>query len=213
MVGAIDLISFSFGISYETMIISLRLSKRDVNFFLARRGNCLLNAPMIDIRFPTALQIMLSLSLAQERDEGLLNSGQLARSLGADRSFVRKAIVPLAEAGLINVSRGNTGGICLSRRAADISLREVYDAVTKEKPLWFPREGVPAVCLVSRNIRQYFEVVADEAQEAALAKLAETTLADGLETLRVLDSGNVRNAKARGSGEATSVEEAMPSQA
>lgn len=143
---------------------------------------------MIDVRFPTALQMMLSLALAQERGDGLLSSSQLARSLGANPSFVRKMLVLLSDAGLAEAARGNTGGVRLTRPASAITLRDVYQAVAKEKPFWSPREGVPSVCIVSSNAGEYFSAISASAQEATMAKLGETTLAEGLAELHALDA-------------------------
>jgi Rrf2 family transcriptional regulator, repressor of oqxAB len=143
---------------------------------------------MIDVRFPTALQLMLSLALAQERDQGLLTSADLARSLGANPSFVRKMLVPLTDAGMVECSLGLKGGVRLALPAEQITLRSIYETVVKNKPLWSPREGVPSICLVSSNISPYFSRVAAAAEEAALAKLGESTLADGLAELHGLDA-------------------------
>ncbi len=46
---------------------------------------------MIDVRFPTALQIMLSLALAEQQSVPHLASSQLAESLGANPSFRAQA--------------------------------------------------------------------------------------------------------------------------
>ena len=44
---------------------------------------------MTDIRFPTALQMMLSLALAEESGVQRLSSAQLGSSAGANPSLVR----------------------------------------------------------------------------------------------------------------------------
>src|SRR5271169_616819 len=106
---------------------------------------------MIDIRFPTALQLMLNLALAHAEGVGQLSSTQLAGSLGTNPSLVRKLLTPLANAGLVRSSFGRDGGIRLSRAAEAITLREVYSAVLGEKSLWAPR-AVPHQCVVSSNI-------------------------------------------------------------
>ncbi len=143
---------------------------------------------MIDVRFPTVLQMMLNLALAQERGEEPVTSAALAHSLGANPSLVRKMLVPLARAGLVESSLGNVGGSRLSRPAAAISLREVYEAVVGDKPLWSPREDVPSVCMVSSNMERYFAAISATAEQAALADLGKSTLADGLATLHALDA-------------------------
>lgn len=147
---------------------------------------------MIDVRFPTVLQMMLNLALAQERGEEPVTSARLARSLGANRSLVRTMLVPLSHAGLVVSSLGKKGGSSLARPASQISLREVYEAVVGDKPLWSPRGDIPSVCVVSSNIGQYFETVSDWAEEAALSALAQHSLADGLTALHALDAARTK---------------------
>lgn len=84
---------------------------------------------MIDVRFPTALQIMLGLALAEQQSVPHLTSTQLAESLGANPSFVRKLLVPLVQSKLLSSQMGKAGGVRLARPAADITLRDIYRAV------------------------------------------------------------------------------------
>ncbi len=142
---------------------------------------------MIDVRFPTALQLMLNLALAHAEGVPQLSSTQLANALGTNPSLVRKLLNPLASAGLVRSSFGRDGGIRLSRPADTISLREVYSAVLGEKSLWEPRT-VPHQCLVSSNIERYFVDLAAKADDAVLRTLEHKTLADSLSELRALDA-------------------------
>lgn len=153
---------------------------------------------MIDLRFPTALQMMLNLAQAQERGDEPVSSAVLARSLGANRSLVRTMLVPLAKAGLIVSVMGKAGGASLSRPAGQISYREIYEAVVGDKPLWSPREDVPCVCVVSAHIEDHFAAIAAEAEEAAMSGLTRHNLAQGLAALRAKEAisapGNRRSA-------------------
>ena len=87
---------------------------------------------MIDVRFPTALQLMLNLAFAHAEGVAQLSSAQLASALGANPSLVRKLLSPLADAGLVRSSFGRDGGIRLGRPADAITLREIYSAVLGE---------------------------------------------------------------------------------
>ena len=142
---------------------------------------------MIDVRFPTALQLMLNLALAYAEGVAQLSSTQLAGALGTNPSLVRKLISPLANAGLVRSSFGRDGGIRLARPAEAITLREIYSAVLGEKSLWAPR-AVPHQCVVSSNIERYFVDLAAKADDAVLRMLEDKTLADSLAELRVLDA-------------------------
>ena len=142
---------------------------------------------MIDIRFPTALHLMLSLALAHAEGVAQLSSSQLANGLGANPSLVRKLLVPLANAGLVHATYGRDGGLRLARPANSISLREIYSAVIGEKSIWAPR-SVPHRCLVSSNVERYFVGLAAKADDAVLKTLEHKTLADSLAELRILDA-------------------------
>jgi Rrf2 family transcriptional repressor of oqxAB len=142
---------------------------------------------MIDIRFPTALHLMLSLAFAHAEGVAQLSSSQLANGLGANPSLVRKLLAPLANAGLVHSTYGRDGGIRLARSANSIRLREIYSAVIGEKSIWTPR-AVPHRCLVSSNVERYFVGLAAKADDAVLKTLEHKTLADSLAELRVLDA-------------------------
>ena len=53
----------------------------------------------------------------------------LARAIGAPGSFVSKVLQQLVQAGLVSSQRGMRGGFQLARRAADMSLLEVVEAI------------------------------------------------------------------------------------
>jgi Rrf2 family transcriptional repressor of oqxAB len=142
---------------------------------------------MIDVRFPTALQLMLNLALAHAEGVAQLSSTQLADALGTNPSLVRKLLSPLANAGLVRSSFGRDGGIRLGRPADAITLREIYITALGEKSLWAPR-AVPHQCLVSSNVERYFVNLAAVADDAVLRTLEHKTLADTLSELRILDA-------------------------
>jgi Rrf2 family transcriptional repressor of oqxAB len=142
---------------------------------------------MIDVRFPTALQLMLNLALAHAEGVGQLSSTQLAGALGTNPSLVRKLLSPLADAGLVRSSFGRDGGIRLGRAADAITLQDVYNAVLGEKSIWTPR-AVPHQCLVSSNVERYFVDLAAKADDAVRGTLEHKTLADSLSELRMMDA-------------------------
>lgn len=142
---------------------------------------------MIDVRFPTALQLMLNLAFAHSEGVAQLSSTQLAGALGTNPSLVRKLLSPLANAGLVRSRFGRDGGIRLGRPTNAITLQEIYSAVLGDKSLWTPR-AVPHQCLVSSNVERYFVDLAAKADDAVLRTLEHKTLADSLSELRVLDA-------------------------
>jgi len=146
---------------------------------------------MIDVRFPTALQMMLSLALAQAEGVERLSSAELAEGVDSNPTFVRRLLAPLMQAGLIRSSMGRDGGVSLNVDAAAISLSEIYKATLGDKRLWTGRSDIPHRCVVTRNVERFFGNLADEVDESVVRLLGGRTLADALLELRTLDAARV----------------------
>jgi Rrf2 family transcriptional repressor of oqxAB len=146
---------------------------------------------MIDVRFPTALQMMLSLALAQAEGVERLSSAELAEGVDSNPTFVRRLLVPLMQAGLVRSTMGRDGGVSLSAAAAAITLGEIYKATMGGKGLWTGRSDIPHRCLVSCNVERFFGNLTDEVDESVLRLLSKRTLADALLELRTLDGERV----------------------
>ena len=71
---------------------------------------------MIDLRFSTALQMVLSVALA-DKDGFRCTSRTLAEGLGTNASFIRKLLIPLTREGMIVAAIGKGGGLHLGRAA------------------------------------------------------------------------------------------------
>ncbi|ENG5059660.1 RrF2 family transcriptional regulator [Klebsiella pneumoniae] len=134
---------------------------------------------MLDYRFPTALQMVLSVAMAEQMGERS-TSAILAYGLEANPSFIRKLMVPLTRDGIIVSTLG--------RPADKITLRDIYLSVIEDKKLWASRPDVPARCVVSANACWYFKSVADEAEQASLNVLARHTVASALEAVKNADT-------------------------
>ncbi|EQC1570615.1 RrF2 family transcriptional regulator [Klebsiella aerogenes] len=144
---------------------------------------------MLDYRFPTALQMVLSVAMAEQLGERS-TSAVLAYGLEANPSFIRKLMVPLTRDGIIVSTLGRNGSIHLGRPADQITLRDIYLSVIEDKKLWASRPDVPARCVISANACWYFKsvAVADEAEQASLAVLARHTVASALEEVKKADT-------------------------
>ena len=87
---------------------------------------------MLDYRFPTALQMVLSVAMAEQMGERS-TSAILAYGLEANPSFIRKLMVPLTRDGIIVSTLGRNGSIHLGRPADKITLRDIYLSVIEDK--------------------------------------------------------------------------------
>ena len=142
---------------------------------------------MLDYRFPTALQMVLSVAMAEQLGERS-TSAILAYGLEANPSFIRKLMVPLTRDGIIVSTLGRNGSIHLGRPPEEITLRDIYLSVIEDKKLWASRPDVPARCVVSANACWYFKSISEEAEQASLAVLARHTVASALEAVKNADS-------------------------
>ena len=145
---------------------------------------------MLDLRFPTALQMVISLAVADEIG-ARCTSSELANGLGANPALVRTLVAPLARDGIVVATAGKNGGVRLGRRPEDITLRDVYRAVIDDKRLFTARPDVPSLCVVSTNIEAFFGSLADRAEHAVLSVLAEQTVAQSLAEIRIIDAARI----------------------
>jgi len=113
-----------------------------------------------------------------------LRSAELAGSVNADPTFVRRVVSKLAKAGLVTTARGRGGACTLSRAPEEITLLEIYRA--SEAPAAFAVHGYPVEenCRVSRNIKGCMDDVLRAAQDGFEQRLAEQTLAGMVATIR-----------------------------
>ena len=137
---------------------------------------------MTDVRFPTALQLMLNLAFAHAEGVAQLSSAQLAGALGTNPSLVRKLLksprqsraCPFEPWPRRRHPPWPTGGSDdpaghLQRRAWR---EEPVDAATVHQ------------CIVSSNVERYFVDLAAKADDAVLRMLEHSTLAESLSELR-----------------------------
>ena len=141
---------------------------------------------MIDMRFSTAVQVVLSVALA-EHDDFRCTSKMLAEGLGTNPSLIRKLLFPLSRDGLIRPSVGKGGGLRLGRAADRITLRDVYQSVIENKAILAIRDNIPRRCRISANINEFFDTVTGEAERAMLETLQRRTIAESLADILRLD--------------------------
>ncbi|AYG63151.1 Rrf2 family transcriptional regulator [Rhizobium jaguaris] len=152
---------------------------------------------MIDTRFPTAFQMVLTTAV-HNRDGLRCTSFELAAGLGSNPSFVRKLLVPLSQSGILISSAGKNGGIRLGRLASEITLHDIYSAVIFDKRLWAARDDVPCRCPVSTHIAVLFESVARRAEFAVMGALNSLTIADALRQLKEIEQQELQAADPAG---------------
>jgi Rrf2 family transcriptional repressor of oqxAB len=155
---------------------------------------------MLDLRFPTAVQMMLSLAPAKEEGIERLSSTRLAQSLNANPSLVRTLLVPLVQDGYVASGAGRNGGVRLAKPSKLITLRDIYQSVIGAKGLWSARADVPPQCVVSSNIQPFFNTLAKSAEQTVLDLLGSRTLEDSLNEILALEGARAAHLPTQHSG-------------
>jgi Rrf2 family protein len=136
----------------------------------------------INTRFSVGLHVVAA--LGYHYAGGGMTSDQIAQSVNADPSSVRRVLSGLAKAGIVTSRRGHRGACRLSRDPVHISLLEVYRAC--EPPAAVAVHDYPAVadCPVSSNIKGSLAFVLGRAQASFDDSLARTSVAHLVDDIR-----------------------------
>ena len=132
---------------------------------------------MVDTRFPVSVHIMTSLAYNQPT---LMSSEQLALGIKTNASFIRKLVVSLASAGLVESVRGKAGGVRLAKKPKDITLDQIYRAVTDSALVAVPNKAPNKSCTISCGIGAVLCRISQEIEENTLKQLAKTSLSEVL---------------------------------
>ncbi len=131
---------------------------------------------MVDFRFATSIHILLALAnVALNEPDRLVSSAQLAESTLCDPALIRKLLIPLSEAGLIETFRGKTGGVKLAKSALEITLREIYEA-SFDSNLLVGRKDANQKCPIGSKMSHVFKFITDDLEATFLKNLEEKTL-------------------------------------
>jgi Rrf2 family protein len=142
---------------------------------------------MASCRFAFAVHILAMLAYKGGVE---VTSDLLARSINTNPVVVRRLLCDLRRAGLIVTIKGAGGGAKLSRAPRGITLAEVYQAVSGSPAFSQHRHPPNPRCPVGRRIQEVLGEVFTSAQTALEEALARRTLADVLETVTEVRTGD-----------------------
>jgi Rrf2 family protein len=126
-------------------------------------------------RIAVAIHIMTSLAFA----EGSMTSAELAKSINTNAVVVRRLLVLLAKAGLIECTSGKSGGSILAREPENINLADIYNAIAPEESLFaIPEKSANRGCPVSCKMKGLLSKVFDQAEDAVRSQLKNVKLSD-----------------------------------
>jgi Rrf2 family protein len=118
------------------------------------------------------------LAVLAYKDGDRVTSELLARSVNTNPVVIRRLLLALQEARLVETRKGAGFGSRLSRSAARINLGEVFRAVEQEEAFCLPPKKPNQACPVGHCIQAALEQVFSSALRAMKQDLARTTLAD-----------------------------------
>lgn len=132
-------------------------------------------------RFAMAVHVLTVLAY---KDGDRVTSAFLADSVNTNPVIIRRLLLALQRAKLVETGKGAGSGSRLSRSAARINLAEIYRAVEDCEPFAKPTRKPNAACPVGQCMRDELEKIFTSAQQALERDLAKTTLAGLIEAVK-----------------------------
>ena len=126
-------------------------------------------------RFAMAVHLLCALAWSEGR---VVDSRDLAKSVGTNPSFLRGLIGALRKAGLVETRQGKGGGSVLARPAGSITLHDVYRATESRPALTAHVPDCESPCVVARNMERLLDSVNERLEETLEAELRRTTVAE-----------------------------------
>jgi Rrf2 family protein len=120
------------------------------------------------------------LTVLAYKDGDRVTSEFLARSVNTNPVVIRRLLLALQQARLVETRKGAGFGSRLSRSATRIDLGEVFRAVEQDEAFGLPRKKPNQACPVGHCIQAALERVFGSALKAMEQDLARTTLSDVL---------------------------------
>jgi Rrf2 family protein len=129
-------------------------------------------------RFAIAAHVLVSLEFSARRGAPLVASTGLATSVNTNPVLIRGLLRKLSRANLVLTKEGSGGGVQLARRAASITLRQVYEAVEEGPPIKQNCRPVHKACPVSCGMNSALAPIVNDVEEAMLKVLGRRNIAD-----------------------------------
>ena len=135
----------------------------------------------MDTRFSVAVHVLILVS----ESPALINSDQMAMSVGTNASYVRKILALLKKSGIVDGHRG-TSGYSLLFAPKRLTLLQIYLAVMEEpKPHLLDIHQNPSDrCIVGQHIRTVLTGMFADVEDTFARSLSDKTLADCIADIR-----------------------------
>jgi Rrf2 family protein len=122
-----------------------------------------------------AAHIMTALAYS---DGEAISSRRLAESVRTNPVVIRRLLVQLGKAGLVESRVGKSGGVRLARQAGSITLLDIYRAVEGGSPFVVPDKPENKSCEVSCSMKHLLATVLAETDRAMSKSLEKVRVSD-----------------------------------
>ena len=126
-----------------------------------------------DSRLSGVLHVLLHMA----QHSGPMTSEDLASAMDTNPVVVRRVMAGLRDSGYVKAEKGHGGGWTLACDLAQITLRDIYDALGSPSVLALGNRTEAPGCLVEQAVNAALGESFRAAEEALLARLGEVTLA------------------------------------
>ncbi|MFS0780587.1 Rrf2 family transcriptional regulator [Bacillus sp. 1P06AnD] len=136
---------------------------------------------MVNTRFSVAIHI---LALIASNPAQQMSSEFIAGSVNTNPVVIRRTSSLLKKAGLLS-SRAGVTGFKLSKEPSEITLLDIYEAVSSNEEFFSIHKGPNPNCEVGKNIQSTLHETFSKIDQTVKGKLAELTLVDILSGLQL----------------------------
>ena len=138
-----------------------------------------------DSRLSVTLHVLLHMA---ERGKPM-TSAELASHMGTNPVVVRRTMAGLRERGFVRSEKGHGGGWEIACDLAEVTLKDVYDALGAPTLLAIGINLEHPACLVEQAVNRSLTSAFREAEALLIARLADVTLAELADDFRVHAAG------------------------
>lgn len=136
---------------------------------------------MSNSQFAMAVHVLVMLAKSSGEN---LKSEYIGESVNTNAVVIRRLLCQLAQANLVVSQTGAAGGTRLAKSADQISLNEIYQAVSTGEVFALHRQKPNQDCPVGKNIEAVLCNLQKQIDEAIEDKLSQKTLKNVLEIIQ-----------------------------
>ena len=126
-----------------------------------------------DSRLSGVLHVLLH--MAEHRAP--MTSEQLAKAMQTHAVVIRRILGGLRDAGFVHSEKGHGGGWTIAKPLAEITMRDVYDAIGRPGLMAMGNRTEAPGCLVEQAVNAALDTSFQDAEALLLARFGEVTLA------------------------------------